>query len=136
MPLLVLTADRPPELRDCNAGQAIDQHKLYGSFPNWHTEIALPSLAMSLLAYLRQTMVHAWERTLYPVCGPVHLNLPFRDPLAPVPQAEALTFKATFDEEDFFSAVLPLSAEPRSSISAPLPISELISDRVSLSSVR
>jgi len=129
VPLLILTADRPPELRDCNAGQAIDQHKLYGSFPNWHTELALPSLDMSLLAYLRQTMVHAWERTLYPVSGPVHLNLPFREPLAPIPQSEALTFKTTFNEEDFFSSVLPIAAVPHSFISATLPISELTSDR-------
>lgn len=104
VPLLVLTADRPPELRDCNAGQAIDQQKFYGHFPNWYSELAVPMLDLSLLAYLRQTIIHAWERTLYPVAGAVHLNLPFRDPLAPVLQAEAQTFAARFPT-DFFAFI-------------------------------
>jgi 2-succinyl-5-enolpyruvyl-6-hydroxy-3-cyclohexene-1-carboxylate synthase len=80
VPLLVLTADRPPELRDCNSGQTIDQLKLFGTYPNWYTELALPSLEIEMLCYLRQTLVHAWERSLYPVPGVVHLNIPFRDP--------------------------------------------------------
>lgn len=105
VPLLVLTADRPPELRDCNAGQAIDQHKLYGTFPNWQTELALPSLDLSLLAYLRQTITHAWEQTQYPVPGPVHLNLPFRDPLAPIPEPQARSLTLTFDSKTFFTSL-------------------------------
>jgi 2-succinyl-5-enolpyruvyl-6-hydroxy-3-cyclohexene-1-carboxylate synthase len=107
VPLLVLTADRPPELRDCNAGQAIDQHKLYGNFPNWQTELALPSLEPFLLSYLRQTLIHTWEQTQYPIPGPVHLNLPFREPLAPIPQPEVQSLAASFDAEDFFNSVLP-----------------------------
>ncbi|WAL60133.1 2-succinyl-5-enolpyruvyl-6-hydroxy-3-cyclohexene-1-carboxylic-acid synthase [Thermocoleostomius sinensis] len=108
VPLLVLTADRPPELRDCNAGQTVDQQKLYGTYPNWYSELSVPALEQSLLAYLRQTVIYAWERSQYPVSGCVHLNLPFRDPLAPVPQAEAQAFAAQFDEleqETFFAAV-------------------------------
>jgi 2-succinyl-5-enolpyruvyl-6-hydroxy-3-cyclohexene-1-carboxylate synthase len=109
VPLLILTADRPPELRHCNAGQAIDQHKLYGTFPNWHTELALPSLDPARLAYLRQTTIHAWERTLYPIAGVVHLNLPFREPLAPLRDPQAQAQALTFDTTEFFSA-LPSSA--------------------------
>ncbi|NJO76992.1 MAG: 2-succinyl-5-enolpyruvyl-6-hydroxy-3-cyclohexene-1-carboxylic-acid synthase, partial [Leptolyngbyaceae cyanobacterium RM1_406_9] len=86
VPLLILTADRPPELRECNAGQTIDQQKLYGTYPNWYSELALPSLELDTLTYLRQTTLHAWEKTLYPIPGPVHLNQPFRAPLAPLPQ--------------------------------------------------
>jgi 2-succinyl-5-enolpyruvyl-6-hydroxy-3-cyclohexene-1-carboxylate synthase len=108
VPLLVLTADRPPELRDCHAGQAIDQLKLYGAFPNWQTELALPSLEVGMLAYLRQTLIYAWERSLWPVPGPVHLNLPFREPLAPIAQPEAQTLACQFQSEDFFAAVNPL----------------------------
>jgi 2-succinyl-5-enolpyruvyl-6-hydroxy-3-cyclohexene-1-carboxylate synthase len=108
IPLLILTADRPPELRDCNAGQTIDQQKLYGTFPNWYSELSLPALDVHLLAYLRQTLIYAHERTLYPVAGVVHLNIPFRDPLAPLPQPEAERF-ATHFPADFFAAVtLPL----------------------------
>jgi 2-succinyl-5-enolpyruvyl-6-hydroxy-3-cyclohexene-1-carboxylate synthase len=104
VPLLVLTADRPPELRDCHAGQAIDQQKLYGHFPNWYSELALPSLEMHMLGYLRQTLIHAWERSLHPSSGPVHLNLPFREPLVPVVQAEAQTL-ATNWPSDFFEFI-------------------------------
>ncbi|BAS59445.1 2-succinyl-5-enolpyruvyl-6-hydroxy-3-cyclohexene -1-carboxylate synthase [Leptolyngbya boryana NIES-2135] len=85
VPLLVLTADRPPELRNCNAGQAIDQQKLFGSFTNFYTEITIPEL--SLLSYLRQTVLNAIEQTQYPIPGVVHLNLPFREPLAPIEQS-------------------------------------------------
>jgi 2-succinyl-5-enolpyruvyl-6-hydroxy-3-cyclohexene-1-carboxylate synthase len=102
VPLLVLTADRPPELRDCNAGQAIDQQKLYGAYPNWYHELATPALDFSLFAYVRQTVIQAWERSLYPVPGCVHLNLPFRDPLVPLPQADAQEFGQSFDESAFF----------------------------------
>jgi 2-succinyl-5-enolpyruvyl-6-hydroxy-3-cyclohexene-1-carboxylate synthase len=42
VPLLVLTADRPPELRDCASGQTIDQQRLFGDFPNWYAELATP----------------------------------------------------------------------------------------------
>jgi 2-succinyl-5-enolpyruvyl-6-hydroxy-3-cyclohexene-1-carboxylate synthase len=105
VPLLILTADRPPELRDCNAGQAIDQHKLYGSFPNWQAELALPSLESNLLAYLRQTIIHAWESCLYPVPGPVHLNQPLREPLAPTPDPQAQTLSFSFKAGEFFSGI-------------------------------
>ena len=102
VPLLVLTSDRPPELRECNAGQTVDQQKLFGDFPNWYSELAVPGLDLKLLQYLRQTLIQAWERTLYPVPGIVHLNLPFRDPLAPVVRADAAAFEARFPE-DFFN---------------------------------
>jgi 2-succinyl-5-enolpyruvyl-6-hydroxy-3-cyclohexene-1-carboxylate synthase len=88
VPLLVLTADRPPELRDCHSGQTIDQLKLYGNYPNWQAEIAVP--VVELLTYLQQTITYAWERTAIPHGGAVHLNLPFRDPLSPVIQPEIL----------------------------------------------
>ena len=107
IPLIVLTADRPPELRDCNAGQAIDQQKLFGDFPHWYAELAVPELNMPLLGYLRQTLIHAWERSQFPVCGPVHLNLPFRDPLAPIPQPEAAELRSQFDTAQFFAHIQP-----------------------------
>lgn len=113
VPLLVLTADRPPELRACNAGQTIDQQKLYGAYPNWYSELAVPALDLTLLAYLRQTVIHAWERSLYPIPGCVHLNLPFRDPLAPVPQPEAQALAAQLDQDEFFMGIRGQRAEGR-----------------------
>jgi len=84
VPLLVLTADRPPELRDCASGQTIDQQKLYGSFVRFYHELAVPEGKIELLRYLRQTVAHAGQCTLQPEPGPVHLNCSFRDPLVPV----------------------------------------------------
>jgi 2-succinyl-5-enolpyruvyl-6-hydroxy-3-cyclohexene-1-carboxylate synthase len=113
VPLLVLTADRPPELRDCHSGQTIDQLKLFGTYPNWYAELALPSLAMGTLNYLRQTIIHAWERSLYPVPGVVHLNIPFRDPLAPVPDGTSSeSLERQFQPEDFFAGIATRSPTP------------------------
>ncbi|MGI0492634.1 2-succinyl-5-enolpyruvyl-6-hydroxy-3-cyclohexene-1-carboxylic-acid synthase [Alkalinema pantanalense CENA528] len=92
VPLLVLTADRPPELRDCNAGQAIDQQKLFGSYPNTACELATPALDLFLLQYLRQRIAQCYYQAQYPFPGPVHINIPLRDPLAPIEQPEVLAF--------------------------------------------
>lgn len=106
VPLLVLTTDRPPELRNCHSGQTIDQLKLYGSYPNWQAELALPASDMGMLAYLRQTLIHGWERCQTPVGGPVHLNLPFRDPLAPIPDGNDFTqLQSRFEPEEFFAGI-------------------------------
>jgi 2-succinyl-5-enolpyruvyl-6-hydroxy-3-cyclohexene-1-carboxylate synthase len=103
VPLLVLTADRPPELRASASGQTIDQQKLYGGFAAFHHELAVPGLDDGLLRYLRQTMMHAVARTLSPAPGPVHLNVPFRDPLAPVSDGGITArFAGAIDWQAFF----------------------------------
>ncbi len=84
VPLLVLTADRPPELRDCNAGQAIDQQKLFGDFVNDYCELAIPELDLLRLQYLRQRIAQCYQHCLYPGSGAVHVNVPLRDPLVPI----------------------------------------------------
>ncbi|CAC5343045.1 MULTISPECIES: 2-succinyl-5-enolpyruvyl-6-hydroxy-3-cyclohexene-1-carboxylic-acid synthase [Planktothrix] len=104
VPLLILTADRPPELRDCHAGQTIDQVRLYNNYPNFQTELSIPSLDLGLLGYLRQTLIYAWERSQFPISGVVHLNIPFRDPLHPVFQPETEALKAIFPD-DFFAKI-------------------------------
>lgn len=126
VPLLVLTADRPPELRDCHAGQAIDQQKLYGSYPNWQAELALPSQEIGMLRYLRQTIVQAVKRSLFSVPGAVHLNVPFREPLAPTPQPD--TLNSQLHQEDFFAGIT-LNPYPHSCTgdSASRPYSSLLS---------
>jgi len=80
-PLLLLTGDRPPELQSCHSGQTIDQLKFYGDYVRHFHQLALPEV--HCLDYLRQTLVHAVTQALLPKPGPVHLNFPFRDPLAP-----------------------------------------------------
>jgi 2-succinyl-5-enolpyruvyl-6-hydroxy-3-cyclohexene-1-carboxylate synthase len=105
VPLIVLTADRPPELRHCHAGQAIDQTHLYGTYANWYTELALPEPTLSLLAYLRQTVVQAWGRSQFPIPGPVHLNIPLREPLEPIRDPALDPIAQQFDEAQFFQMV-------------------------------
>ncbi|MEG4857724.1 2-succinyl-5-enolpyruvyl-6-hydroxy-3-cyclohexene-1-carboxylic-acid synthase [Microcoleus sp. K1-B6] len=110
IPLLIFTADRPPELRDCHAGQAIDQVKIYGNYPNWQAELAIPSASRGMLDYLRQTIVYAWERSQFPTPGPVHLNIPFRDPLVPVPDIAVEALETEFNPEHFFGGLEPIFA--------------------------
>jgi 2-succinyl-5-enolpyruvyl-6-hydroxy-3-cyclohexene-1-carboxylate synthase len=107
VPLLVLSADRPPHLRHCASGQTIDQQKLFGNFPNWYAELALPQADLTLLAYLRQTLVQAWHRSLWPTPGPVHLNCPLEDPLAPVADGLAAALPGQLDD-DFWRALGPI----------------------------
>jgi len=108
VPLVVLTADRPPEMRGCASGQTIDQQRLYGAYVNFQHELAVPEASAPLLRYLRQTVAHAVERTLAPFGGPVHLNAPFRDPLAPVDDGGATRqFAVGINWEAFFAHVAP-----------------------------
>lgn len=88
IPLIILTADRPPELRNCHAGQTINQVNLYGNYPNWYTELSLPSIDLERLFYLRQNIVYSWEKSYFPCGGIVHINIPFREPLAPICELE------------------------------------------------
>ncbi len=108
VPLLVVTADRPPELRACASGQTIDQQKLFGDYVNFYHELAVPEASEPRLRYVRQTVAHAVNRTLAPTPGAVHLNVPFRDPLAPLDDGgEAAKIAATIDWSLFFSQLAP-----------------------------
>jgi 2-succinyl-5-enolpyruvyl-6-hydroxy-3-cyclohexene-1-carboxylate synthase len=84
VPLLVLTADRPPELRDVGAPQTIDQIRFYGAQVKWSVEMATPAPSADLLRYARTTACRAVATSAAAPAGPVHLNFPFREPLTPV----------------------------------------------------
>lgn len=84
VPLIVLTADRPPELRNAGAAQTIDQNRLYGNYPKWFVEVALAELTPDLLRYARTLACRSVATAAAVPAGPVHLNFPFREPLTPV----------------------------------------------------
>ncbi len=83
IPMIVLTANRPPELIDVGAPQAIDQTKLYGSSVRWFHDPAVPDLAAA--QSWRPLARHALLASTGSRPGPVHLDLPFREPLVGTP---------------------------------------------------
>lgn len=118
VPLLVLTADRPPELRGIGAGQAIDQLKLYGSSVRWFCEVGTHEADDDGLFHYRSTACRAFAAARgEPRPGPVHLNLPFREPLAPLAAEGEVTATDSLalngrDNDRPLTAVTPIDTEP------------------------
>jgi 2-succinyl-5-enolpyruvyl-6-hydroxy-3-cyclohexene-1-carboxylate synthase len=83
VPLLVLTADRPPELRETGAGQTIDQVKLYGRAAKWFFEVGVHEASTESLRFARTLACRAYWTAVEGRPGPVHLNFPLREPLVP-----------------------------------------------------
>ena len=86
VPLLVLTADRPPELRHSGAPQTCDQLHLFGRNVRVFRDLPLPEADVAMLRAAGAIVAHAVAAARRPLPGPVHLNIPLREPLAPVPQ--------------------------------------------------
>ncbi|GGL56888.1 2-succinyl-5-enolpyruvyl-6-hydroxy-3-cyclohexene-1-carboxylic-acid synthase [Halocalculus aciditolerans] len=83
VPLLVLTADRPAELRDSGANQTVDQEKLYGDAVRFYRDLPEPAAEPRRLRSLRTTVCRAVAETAGAEPGPVHLNVPVAKPLEP-----------------------------------------------------
>ncbi len=81
LPMILLTTDRPPELRDVGAGQTIDQIKLYGDAVKWFVEVGTHPATPDRLRWIRALACRAMATALDGRPGPVHLNLPLREPL-------------------------------------------------------
>ncbi|MBS1191616.1 MAG: 2-succinyl-5-enolpyruvyl-6-hydroxy-3-cyclohexene-carboxylic-acid synthase [Rhodocyclaceae bacterium] len=82
IPLLLLSADRPPELHGCGANQTVDQVKLFGSHVRACHALGAPDAGFDP-GYLHRLAARAAEQAAWPLPGPVHLNLPCREPLLP-----------------------------------------------------
>jgi 2-succinyl-5-enolpyruvyl-6-hydroxy-3-cyclohexene-1-carboxylate synthase len=89
VPLIVMTADRPPELREVGAGQAIDQIKLYGTAAKWFVEVGTHDPGRETAIHHRALACRAYWTASGGRPGPVHLNFPLREPLAPVQEGTA-----------------------------------------------
>jgi 2-succinyl-5-enolpyruvyl-6-hydroxy-3-cyclohexene-1-carboxylate synthase len=85
LPLLVLTADRPPELRDVGAGQTIDQLGMYGRAAKWFVELGTHPATPERVRWIRSLACRAVWTATEGRPGVVHLNVPLRDPLVPPP---------------------------------------------------
>jgi 2-succinyl-5-enolpyruvyl-6-hydroxy-3-cyclohexene-1-carboxylate synthase len=106
VPLVVLTADRPAELRDRGAPQTIDQDHLYGRHAKGFAELALMEEAPDATAHVRSVAGRAVATALEGPAGPVHLNLPLRDPLIPTEElGEVAPAHPAAPEAPFYVAV-------------------------------
>jgi len=83
-PVIILSADRPFELLETGANQTIRQQNIFGSYARWSFELPEPGTGTPLASVL-STIAQAVRRSLDTPAGPVHLNLPFREPLEPEP---------------------------------------------------
>ncbi len=129
VPLIVLTSDRPPELRDVGAGQTIDQVKLYGSNVRWFSEMGTHEADDAGLLHMRSSACRAYaEAAGDPRPGPVHANLSWRDPLGPEPRdgdvtavsALALHGRSDLPLSSVHAPAAALSADDLDAISADL----------------
>jgi 2-succinyl-5-enolpyruvyl-6-hydroxy-3-cyclohexene-1-carboxylate synthase len=118
VPLLLLTADRPAELRENGAGQAIDQLKLFGGAAKWFFEVAVHDASVQQLRWMRTLACRAYWTALEGSPGAVHLNFPLREPLV---SEDELPTDSTGRRDDVpyvrRAPVGPLaSAEPQASL--------------------
>ncbi|WP_317494837.1 2-succinyl-5-enolpyruvyl-6-hydroxy-3-cyclohexene-1-carboxylic-acid synthase [Haloechinothrix sp. LS1_15] len=98
VPLIVLTADRPAELRSAGANQVIEQERLYGDAVRYFDELAVAERRPGQNAYWRSQICRAWNAAYGEWrSGPVHLNIPFREPLVPDPPGEGSPWCESLD---------------------------------------
>jgi 2-succinyl-5-enolpyruvyl-6-hydroxy-3-cyclohexene-1-carboxylate synthase len=114
VPLIVLTADRPHELREVGAPQAINQLDLYGRHVKWSVDMALPESSPGILQYAKASAARGAGLSLSAPAGPVHFNFPIREPL--IPSLEEELFSNTRREKKVFGGVRCLSLEMRDNL--------------------
>lgn len=113
VPLVLLTADRPAELRDVGAPQATHQHRLFDGFTRWMVDTSSGPLNTARLAWLRRVGQRAATEAITPRPGPVHVNMPFDEPLLADPSDEITTLTAAGAPPDSTVASLGRAALDR-----------------------
>jgi 2-succinyl-5-enolpyruvyl-6-hydroxy-3-cyclohexene-1-carboxylate synthase len=124
VPLLVLTADRPPELRGVGANQTVDQTQMYGAAVRWFCDAGVPEARADAVAYWRSLISRACATALgksVVAAGPVHLNLPLREPLVPLDDGVGFPFSL-----DGRADGLPWTSSERAPSAAPEKLLALI----------
>jgi 2-succinyl-5-enolpyruvyl-6-hydroxy-3-cyclohexene-1-carboxylate synthase len=130
VPLVVLTSDRPPELRGIGAGQTIDQVKLFGSAVRWFCEVGTHDADDAGLLHFRSVACRAhWLAAGDPRPGPVHLNVSWRDPLGPEPRPGDVTATAPLALEGRDGG-RPLTTVPPAPAPPAKPLVEAVADRL------
>ena len=109
IPLIVCTADRPPELLDCGANQTINQNNIYKNHIRWFIDVGLPEPIERRIKHIKVVARRAVYESLVRAKGPVHLNFPFRKPFEPDAFTDDiseellnLANEISFDKEEFF----------------------------------
>ena len=129
LPLIVLTADRPPELRDIGAGQTIDQLKLYGSSARWFCEVGTHEADDAGLLHFRSVACRAFATAAGdPRPGPVHLNVSWRDPLGPEPREADVSATSKLALEG--RGEQPLTTVPALPIPPAQPLVDAVCERI------
>ncbi len=98
IPLIVLTADRPPELRDCGSNQTADQVKIFQDYVRWQVDLPCPDPHLPA-GYLSSTLAYAIHRATATPKGPVHLNCMFREPFFSPSSTESRILEPTHYEQ-------------------------------------
>jgi 2-succinyl-5-enolpyruvyl-6-hydroxy-3-cyclohexene-1-carboxylate synthase len=83
VPLIVCTADRPPELLDCGENQTINQNNLYRNHIRWFVDVGVPEISKKRIFHIKNIARKSYYESLIRSKGPVHLNFPFRKPFEP-----------------------------------------------------
>jgi len=112
VPLLLMTADRPPELQDTGANQAVNQTHLFGTHVRWYFDPGCPGPEFSAEALIT-TIDHAIFKTHFPLSGPVHLNFPFREPFFDIDDhGEKIQYKPIRDKKTYVRNSVPRKIMP------------------------
>ena len=83
IPVIILTADRPPEMQGVNANQTIDQEKIFGNYVKLFFNLPCPDINI-MPEFILDTIDYAINESIKRPCGPVHINCQFRKPLEPI----------------------------------------------------